>query len=212
MESPFVDIHTHHHPSEKVVALYNVRLGSDPKEDVAAAKYLSAGIHPWDAARVQPSWRECLEKMPVAAIGEIGLDWAVTVDRNLQRELFRWQLEVATSRRMPVIVHCVRAYNEVLADLAHFEYPVVFHGFTGSKELAAQLVRAGGYLSFGVRSLDSTRSVEALRHLPVDRLFFESDDQTIEVGAVYERAAGLIHTSVDQLKQTVFNNFQTIFA
>ena len=88
---------------------------------------------------------------------------------------------------------------------------VIFHGFIGSSEQALQAVRAGYYLSFGHRTFASPKSVEALRQIPQNRLFVETDDYDISIGDVYERVAELLGVETESLEAVIEKNFETIF-
>ena len=83
MDTPFVDIHTHRNEMRpNVVAIRSIRLG---KECIpTSSEPFSAGIHPWDCETVSSEWLDSLETLPVAAVGEIGLDFCKPIDRTLQ--------------------------------------------------------------------------------------------------------------------------------
>ena len=81
----------------------------------------------------------------------------------------------AANRSLPVIIHCVRAYNDLIPILRHYPHVTpVIHGFTGSPELAERLLQAGGYLSFGHRTAASPKTRQALAAVPVDRGFLRN--------------------------------------
>lgn len=204
---PLIDIHTHRTEPN---ALRSIRLGTDAVP--SGSSLFSAGIHPWDSERADPQWLKLLETLPCAAIGEIGLDHAVAVDRTVQRELLVRQLEIARRRGLPVILHCVKAYNEILPILRPFDTPVIFHGFTGSEQLAGQVMKAGHYLSFGETAFRSPKTTDALRGIPSDRLFLETDESAAGIGSVYERAAAIRGVSVAELADGIRKNYRKIFA
>ena len=181
---PLIDIHTHRKEPD-AAALRSIRLGTDAVP--SDGSLFSAGIHPWDSEKADPQGLRQLETLPCAAIGEIGLDYAVSVDRTAQREWLVRQLEIARRRGLPVILHCVKAYNEMLPTLRPFDIPAVFHGFAGSKQLAGQVLKAGYYLSFGETAFRSSKTADALRNTPSDRLFLETDESAAGIGSIYER-------------------------
>ena len=171
----------------------------------------TAGIHPWEAQRAELS-----ELLPlgddVQAVGETGLDFAVDVDRDAQRRLFDAQLRLACERGLPVVLHCVRAFEETMRRLAACTpRAVIFHGFIGSTEQARQALAKGYYLSFGERTFRSPRSMEALRATPSDRLFLETDDSPVPIGEIYARAAALRGECVAELQRTTIENYERIF-
>ena len=146
--------------------------------------YAAVGVHPEDCAGWRDSDVEELRKLSarpkVVAIGEIGLDyyWEENPPRELQKRVFRAQMELARELGLPVIVHDREAHGDSL-DIVR-EYPQVrgvFHCFSGSVEMAQELVRRGWMISFtGVLTYKNARkAVEAARAIPMDRLMIETD-------------------------------------
>ena len=181
--------------------------------------YAAVGVHPEDCDGFQDSdlteLRQLLERPKVVAIGEIGLDYAVTGDsvlRTAQRHWFEQQMELAADRSLPVIIHCVRAYNDLIPILRHYPHVTpVIHGFTGSPELAERLLQAGGYLSFGHRTAASPKTRRALAAVPVDRVFFETDESPLPIAATYATAAAITGKTVAEWKETVYDNYRRLF-
>lgn len=187
----YIDIHTHH-PSSVAITLH------------------AAGIHPWEADS-----REIESLLPlsddVQAIGEIGLDYAHPTDRTRQMALFRQQLRLAEARELPVVLHCVRAFEPVMEELTHYLLlAVIFHGFIGSPEQAARAAARGYYLSFGARTFASPRTIEALQRVPTANLFLETDDSDIPIERMYEQAAAVRGTTVGDLQRITTENYEKI--
>jgi TatD DNase family protein len=178
----------------------------------------STGIHPWqlsgDGFDPAEALRE-VETAPAAAIGEIGLDFAPTApaaDHGEQKMIFAAQLRIAGARRLPVVLHCVRAFEPTMEILAGFRLPgVIFHGFVGSPEQAARAIRSGYSLSFGERSLVSPKTVEALRNTPLENLFLETDDAPVTISAIYTRVAEILNIPLPQLKEQLQINYNNSF-
>ncbi len=192
MQPPFVDIHTHR-PTGRHIELR------------------TAGIHPWEADRRSAA---SLRPLPegVQAIGETGLDYVRGASRERQSALFREQLALARESGLPVVIHCVKAFEPVMKELAACTpRAVLFHGFIGSPEQARQAVGRGYYLSFGMRSFASPRSVEALRATPLAQLFLETDEGETPIETVYAQAAALRGTTVDALRQALSENYRRLF-
>lgn len=207
----YTNIHTH---KESLCGpeIVNWRLGVEPKP---TAKLFSAGIHPWDAERLFPtlvSYIAELEEVDCVAIGEIGLDRACNVPFDIQREVFVRQAEVASRRALPIVLHSVRAQGDILPLLLkHQPQAVVFHGFVGSKEQAAELLQGGYFLSFGFGALRSPKTMEALRTTPLDRLFLESDVAEHSIEELYDAVARAKNIDIELLKASIESNFKTIF-
>lgn len=171
----------------------------------------TAGIHPWEADRMPVDSLLPLGET-VQAIGETGLDFAKGAPREAQYTAFRTQLELARQYGLPVVIHCVRAFNEVMRELAACPpRAAIFHGFIGSPEQARQAVAAGHYLSFGERTFRSPKTVEAMRATPLERLFLETDDSPTPIEEIYRRAANQLGIPETRLQETTLANYKTIF-
>ena len=171
----------------------------------------TVGIHPWHAVECDIRTIE-VAAMGVDAIGEIGLDFACDVPHERQIEVFRAQLAIAERLKKPVILHCVRAFEEVMKILSDYHLPVViFHGFIGSKEQAQRAVKQGYYLSFGERTFRSPKTIEAMRSTPLSNLFVETDESATPIEEIYEKIAELRGISTTELTAITEENFSRIF-
>ena len=145
--------------------------------------YAAVGWHPeeaenWDENSL-PAIRELAKQPKVCAIGEIGLDyyWDTTY-RERQKEMFRAQIELALELDLPVIVHDREAHGESLEIVR--DYPAlrgVFHCFSGSVEMAQELLRRGWYLGFDgpITYKNAARAPEVIRICPMERIMLETD-------------------------------------
>ena len=145
-------------------------------------------------------------------VGEIGLDYAGTVGREAQLRIFREQLDWAERLGKPVVLHCVKAFEAVMRELApHALRAVIFHGFIGSSQQAAEAIKKGYYLSFGERTFRSPRTVEALRRTPVENLFAETDESDVPIEEIYRRIAQAKDLDPELLKCAIYRNYREIF-
>lgn len=211
MQNHFIDIHTHKTYGDGTMYIYSQAIGKD--EAPAAGVPFSAGVHPWAAGSVgMAEALEYLAAAPVVAIGEIGLDYAADADHDVQQTVFRSQLEVAVRRGLPVVIHCVHAYNAVLSILGDYDpRAVIFHGYIGSREQTAEILRRGYYLSFDGRSLRSPKTVGSLQLAPLDRIFAETDDKQEHISIIYSKIANSKEVSLEVLQAAVIDNFKRIF-
>ena len=188
--SRYVDIHTHH-PTFRHI---------EPQ---------AVGVHPWRAAEQR---FDELSLEGAVAIGEVGLDYACEVDRVVQERVLREQLAVAERRDLPVVLHCVRAFEPMMKMLSEYDLrAVIFHGFIGSVQQAERAVSRGYYLSFGVGAFRSPKTLEALRLMPLDRLFVETDESEVGIENVYERVAQTRGVELEELKYKLEENYKKIF-
>ena len=210
----YIDIHTHRKEnSENIFSLRNlspedfIQLPGDGKN------YFSTGIHPWhiDSTIEEKinSLRQIASNPSILAIGETGLDKLCNVDFNVQKEIFNYQISIAKEVKKPLIIHCVKAYNEIQQMLkeAQPNIPVIFHGFRGKPLLAKELTKAGFYLSFGNLFND-----ESLEITPLDRFFLETDDNDIGIEKIYKIAAEVKGVSIKNLIEIISENFGGCFA
>ena len=146
--------------------------------------YAAVGYHPENCAPYRPedleALRELAEHPKVVAIGEIGLDyyWEENPPRESQQQVFRDQLALAAELELPVIVHDREAHADSLAMIREFpQVRGVFHCFSGSAEMAEELVKLGWMVSFtGVLTYKNARkAVEAARAVPLERVMIETD-------------------------------------
>ena len=146
--------------------------------------YASVGSHPDSANEVNEEVLEeyrklCKLSTKVKAIGEIGLDYYYEdIPRDIQQQAFRMQMALAQELDLPVIVHERDAHNDGLAIVKEFpKVKGVFHCYSGSAEMARQLVNLGWYIGFtGVLTFKNARkAVETAASIPLDRIVLETD-------------------------------------
>ena len=146
--------------------------------------YAAVGSHP-DAAdevdeEVLEEYRKLCKLNPkIKAIGEIGLDYHYEdIPRALQKTAFRAQMELARELGLPVIVHEREAHEDGMKIVEEFpEVTGVFHCFSGSAEMARELVKRGWYIGFtGVLTFkNARRAIEAACAIPMERIVLETD-------------------------------------
>lgn len=212
MDYPYVDIHTHDCTVKPdVLRVCSYLIG---RQESVPDGLFAAGIHPWDADHAAGTLTDFFTLPPenMVAVGETGLDFALhDTDKEKQKAWFRGQLAVAERLEIPVIIHCVKAYNEVVAELSQYKLKaVVFHGFIGSVQLAGELLKKGFYLSFGERSLQSPKTVEVLKNSPAGRMFLETDDAAMDIRLLYTQVALLRGISCEELKKELYINYDRI--
>ena len=146
--------------------------------------YAAVGSHPDAADEVNEAVIEeyrmlCKLNPKVKAIGEIGLDYHYEdIPREIQLKAFRLQMELARELDLPVIVHEREAHEDGMAVVREFpEVRGVFHCYSGSAEMARQLVNLGWYIGFtGVLTFKNARkAVEVASSIPLERIVLETD-------------------------------------
>jgi len=146
--------------------------------------YAAVGSHPDAADEVNGAVLEeyrklCKLNSKIKAIGEIGLDYHYEdIPRQIQLQAFRAQMQLAKELQLPVIVHEREAHEDGMRVVEEFpEVTGVFHCYSGSAEMAKELVKKGWYIGFtGVLTFKNARkAVETAASIPLDRIVLETD-------------------------------------
>lgn len=181
--------------------------------EVDRGYYYSAGIHPWEltehnAGQLLDYLKLQLRRKQLVAVGEAGLDKLAAVPVELQLAVFKEQVKLSEKFGLPLIIHCVKAMDELLAVKKEFrpQQAWVWHGFRGKPEQAMQLLKKGFYLSFGEYYPDET-----MQTVPGERLFLETDNSSLDIEDVLCRAAKVRGVEVEALRETIRRNIQNVF-
>ncbi len=144
--------------------------------------YCAVGVHPHEAAEAPEDYISQLRALAsaprVCAIGEIGLDYHYDFSpRELQRQVFEQQLQLAVELGLPVIIHDRESHADTLALLHRYRPAGVLHCFSGSAEMAREVVGLGMYVGFtgAVTFKNARKPLEAVAAVPLERLLIETD-------------------------------------
>ncbi|NHN25171.1 TatD family deoxyribonuclease [Flavobacterium jejuense] len=211
----FVNLHTHSYSNTtSVLEVVN----QYPWEFNTAIPQYSIGIHPWyiDEDRIQSDLKCIEEKLHLKecmALGECGLDKRIEIPLETQVAVFKQQIVLVQKTRKPIVLHCVAAYQEVIAikKELNIQNPMLIHGFSKNEQVAQSLLDNGFYLSFGKYLLRNTELAAVFKNVPNDRFFLETDTIEESIEAVYAKAATIKNITVNELKQIVRNNFEFVF-
>lgn len=198
-----------HHHQKNNSGIYNLKLLEKPVE-----KLFSAGIHPNDSDQDKNqiiNWLEnSIAHENCRAVGECGLDSTVLIPEKRQKEIFLMQIEAANQYRKPLIIHCVRKYDEILRMKKWTHVSMIIHGFNKNEKIAADLLQNGFYLSFGKALLTSLSLQQIFQTVPVDRYFLETDDSEINISEIYAKAAELKKCAVEEISGQICTNLKKI--
>ena len=210
-----INIHTHNPIPEGVRGIRNLYRNF---EAVHEDGFFSAGLHPWYLS--ESGWEKEIKELQrnsthphVVAIGECGLDKLCSTPLGLQQLVFSKQIELANTINKPLLIHCVKAFQEVVQVLSqhNIKIPVVFHGFNKGNILALQLVNQGYYLSFGKHLLTSPRLQQLLPQLPPTHFFLETDDADIPIQELYKQAARSLQIEENTLSLQLAETAKRVF-
>ena len=206
-------MHSHNAPSPNEWMIQNLH---DHWEKAVIPGRFSIGIHPW---YIEGTGQEQLRQLEqwsthphVLAIGECGLDKVCSTDFSLQQLVFTGQIRLANSIQKPLVIHCVRAWEEVFSLLKKQgnTVPVIFHGFAKNAVMARRIISEGYYLSFG-KALQQERVRECLGTIPSDRFFLETDDAALSIETVYDLAASTLSIDHNSLSLQLQKNAAAVF-
>lgn len=211
----FINTHTHRQIYDAKLELVNFM----PNTGEDKPNLFSCGIHPWyisaESANLQllnlkhySIDKRCL------AIGECGLDKLSKVDFGLQTDVFMEQIAVANEVKKPLIIHCVKAFNELINCLndANNEVPVIIHGFNNNENIARVMVDQGYYFSFGKALLGyESNAAKAIVNVGRKNFFLETDDADLSIKYVYKKASELLGVNEDIIMAQLQSNFERVF-
>jgi TatD DNase family protein len=215
----YIDIHTHNSkPAEGIFAVENIMAHENMKPKKISARAFTAGIHPWhlnenNREQLLEYVRNIAGNPDLIAFGEAGFDKLRGPSIELQKSTFTEQVKIAGENQKPLVIHCVRSWDELLAAHKNLKplTPWLVHGFRGKKELALQLIKRGMYLSFWFDFVMRPESADLLRFLPKERIFLETDGADVDIREIYRKVSGDLEISIDELKERILNNFNLLF-
>ena len=192
----YFDLHAHH----PCFGILNIEYPHTTFTDS-----FSIGVHPWyltndNKIAYVRYVTENIQNPGCRAVGECGLDKLCDTDFSLQKEAFEEMIKLSEQYNKPLIIHCVKAYNEIiqLHKISKPTQPWIIHGFRGKPQLALSLTQQGIYLSFG-----ENYNEQSLAVTPNEYIFIETDESNIFIGELYKKAARIKHLSTEQFIDTI---------
>lgn len=203
--------------------------------------YFSVGIHPWMLDKTRLSFAQpelfTVQLMPIVekfvthprclAIGEVGLDKSIAIDMSSQLIVFRQFIDIANYFSMPLIVHNVKAHNEILSALKNVMHGGVIHGFSGSYELACEYIERGFFIGVGgtITYERAQKTRKAIKGIPLTAIVLETDAPSMPLSGrqgrrnspeflpeVAKAVAELRDISVEEVIHQTQKNSEALFA
>ena len=210
----YIDCHSHQPDLSGVFRIRSLDFKEFASQNVFPEFY-SVGVHPWHIDNHSEQQLQSLNNNPqLLAIGECGLDKSIALPLAEQIPVFEQHIQLAVDWHKPLIIHCVRAYNELMAiKLSHSTANAwLIHGCNCSFQQLQQLLAAGFYCSFGSSLLNpKSKPAQYLKDLSIDRWLLETDAQAeIGIDQIYSCAARILGWELDVLHQQMIKNFERI--
>lgn len=214
MNLGFIDVHTHKNSlSENVFSIENKYPNS-----LNFTTPFSIGIHPWfiNKENLEKEFLVVEEKLKdknCYAIGECGLDKVTEVDFQLQKEVFKKQILLSEKYKKPLIIHCVKAHQEIIEFKKELK-PLqiwILHGFNKNLQVAQSLLKNEIILSFGAAIINNNKIQEVVQEISLNTILLESDNSEINIKEIYNKVAILKSIEVLALQQKIKENFTKIF-
>lgn len=217
----FIDIHTHHGAKavDGTFSVISLMAHEGIFPEIIPGIAFTFGIHPWfltetNHDRQLKDVRRAAGNSEVIAVGEAGFDKIKGPDADLQRRTFEEQVMIAGENDKPVVIHCVRAWDELFKVHKRLKpaLPWLVHGFRGNKELAAQLISKNMFLSFWFNFVTRPEATPLIRSLPADRIFLETDGSGVDIKDIYKKVSEDLDIRIVELKEIIYGNFKDFFS
>ena len=206
-----IDIHTHNEGIDyaRIVSLA-------PNTISPVEGFYSMGIHPGfinpeDAKQELGIVESFIHDKGCIAIGECGIDRLAETPMEIQQTVFEAQVKLAQKYSAPLIIHCVRAFEETLEILKGYPgVKAIFHGFNRNENILKNVLINGHYISCG-RSVFNPTFHDIFNAIPKDKLFLETDNSENTIEETYMVAAAIAEVELEKLATQINRNFQAVF-
>jgi TatD DNase family protein len=216
----YIDIHTHDEAASGPGIFSVISLMAhepDRPENISSVAW-TFGIHPWFLTESTHKHQiaavlETAVNPSVIAIGEAGFDKLKGASPDLQRIAFEEQVAIAEEHNKPVVIHCVRAWEELFRAHKRLKpsLPWLVHGFRGNKDLAAQLISKNMFLSFWFNFIIRSEAAKLIKSLPHERIFLETDSSGVDIKDIYTKVSADLDITVDKFKKVIYKNYYDFF-
>ena len=216
---PFIDIHTHHPQQENDIVTVKNLFPGDTIGVFRGRNFYSAGLHPWHLKSEEENnemltlVEDALEFDHVIFVGECGPDHNARADFGEQMRVFEAQAFMAEEYNKPLIIHCVKAYNEVIRIHKKLKpsQPWILHGYSGNLQTTRQLAERNFLFSFGeILFTENAKALESFVNLPAVGIFLETDESEMDVEQIYRKAASVRNIGVEELREKIVENFNRL--
>jgi TatD DNase family protein len=217
MITRFFNVHSHRKPGMAGEFVCRNAFHFLSAASIAKLSYaVSVGVHPWHAAQfseeVLQRLRQCGRLPQVLAIGETGIDRRKGPPLEIQMLSWEAHFRLAQEMQLPLLLHCVRAWQDVLPLVSKTEVPLLLHDFRGNEEvLKSFLGMPKVFFSFGKSLMLSSDAQRIVKLVPEERLLLETDNSAFTIEEIYLKAAGIIGKSPNEIGAQLKKNALAFF-
>jgi len=184
----------------------------------SADTFCSIGVHPWDVEqisieKIRLMFEQFKSACNVVAVGECGLDRVRKGDLKKQREVFIAQLELASENNLPVVIHCVRAWSDIVPIMQKFKnLTFILHDFRANTIQTTKLLEFNTYFSFGKSIFKPSDKIKkVLGIIPKNRILIETDEEKVNIESVLESICLVLQTDKKLFRQQLIENTKKAF-
>jgi TatD DNase family protein len=214
----YINFHSHNSTNDpEILNIQSITLAECSEIFHSSINYFSIGLHPWNrhSDKEYQELTSVSKNQNIIAIGECGLDKLQGPAISDQFAAFKFQALLAEKEEKPLIIHCVKAFNEIieLKKAIKPKTPWIIHGFRNNATLAKQLTDHGFTLSFCSQSLNNNSLIKAIPQVVTNNPFFlETDEfEPSSIKVLYEKFAEIINISQKQLHVLIESSFEKTF-
>ena len=180
--------------------------------------YYCAGIHPWDVAKLESlsqklfNLRKVIQGKKCVALGEVGIDRNYP-DLEKQKKLMIEQLELAVEFDLPVVIHSVKAINDVLFILKKFpeNLKVYLHGINLNEQELNEVNKRKYFIGLGPQFFNRSKIQKIIHSIPKDKILIETDDTGLSINQIFETLSLRLGRDSENLKFQLNSNFLNFF-
>lgn len=210
----FFDVHTHFPgPQKNIISIVN-----EYPKDVSSNQHFSVGIHPRfiSEEELEKEFQFLQKKINLKnclAIGECGLDKLATTEYKTQLSVFKQHIEISEKHNKPLIIHCVRAYNDIinLKKMFNPKQPWIIHGFNKNHQIANDLIKNNIFLSFGNALSLNKKLQQIVKEIDSSKILLESDSSKKSIIDIYNTFASIKKQNINSVIEQINKNFNKIF-
>ncbi|MCQ2973988.1 MAG: TatD family hydrolase [Bacteroidales bacterium] len=208
------DIHTH----KIVFNSFSIVDISDNFNNLQNVNFFSIGIHPKfidnNYENILLEISKLADNQNCKAIGECGIDIYSNFNINIQKSIFIKQIEIAQHKHKPIIIHCVKAYSEIISALkiTKFQFPIILHSYNGNLHDTQQFLRYENvFFSFSDKcKIPNCGAQKSLKFIPINKILVETDNSDFKIDDTVKFISTFSNLDYNTLINSINTNFEKI--